>query len=152
MSEPTIPHAYEVAGLRDTGETFIVEILGVQTDAAALMLAQHYADLWQHTVNLCVVPFERTGSEAWTEDQMQVVQQLPPTRRISCEHGSEVPRDRDAALNSAAINLSEGYMLPSFRKGVMPVTKPCKMVKADKQPCERWSVRLSVTPQNIEFG
>ena len=45
-------HAYEVEGLEDTGEVCPVEILGYQTEAEALVLAQRYADMWQVTVNL----------------------------------------------------------------------------------------------------
>lgn len=52
-------HAYEVEGLRDNGETFAVEILG--------------------TVNLLLVPFIHAGSASWSEEQVQLFQQLPPT-------------------------------------------------------------------------
>jgi hypothetical protein len=72
-------HAYEVEGLRDNGETYAVEILGYQTEADALMLAQQCADKWRATVNLLLVPFVHTDSASWSEDQVQLVRQLPPT-------------------------------------------------------------------------
>ena len=73
-------HAYEVEGLRDNGEVYTVEILGCQTVAEALVLAQRYADMWQATVNLNRVPFVDTGSAQWSHEQVEFIQQLPPTR------------------------------------------------------------------------
>ena len=49
--------AYEAVGLRDTGDVYTVEILGRQTQAVAVDLAQRWADRWQATVNLYRVPF-----------------------------------------------------------------------------------------------
>jgi hypothetical protein len=76
-------HPYEVVGLRPNGDGFTVEVLGEQTKDEAKRLAQHYADLWQHTVNLYRVPFLNLGSEVWAEHQMQFIRCVDPqlTRR-----------------------------------------------------------------------
>lgn len=76
-------HAYEVEGLRDNlDEVFAVEILGYQTLEAALLLAQDLADRWQATVNLIRVPFIHTGSASWSDEQVELVQQLLPSRPV----------------------------------------------------------------------
>ena len=74
--------AYEAAGLRDTGDVYTVEILGRQTQAVAVDLAQRWADRWQATVNLYRVPFVSLEGQ-WRDDQMELVQQFLPTRTVS---------------------------------------------------------------------
>jgi hypothetical protein len=76
-------YTYEAVGLRETGDIFTVEILGRQTEAAALQTAQTLADLWEVTVNLYIVPFLRFGSAPWRDDQMELVRQFVPTRAVS---------------------------------------------------------------------
>ena len=75
--------AYEVEGLRDNGEVYAVEILGQQTEANAIMIAQHWADLWRATVNLVRVPYVDTnGSAHWRKDEVHFIQQIPPSRPL----------------------------------------------------------------------
>ena len=71
--------AYEAIGLRDTGDVYTVEILGRQTQAVAIDLAQRWADRWQATVNLYRVPFVSLEGQ-WRDEQMELVQQFLPTR------------------------------------------------------------------------
>jgi hypothetical protein len=71
--------AYEAVGLRDTSDVYTVEILGRQTEAVAVDLAQRWADMWQATVNLYRVPFVTLGGQ-WQHKQMELVQQFVPTR------------------------------------------------------------------------
>jgi len=72
--------AYEVLGLRDNSEVYTIEVLGHCAEAIARELAQSYADRWRHTVALCRVPFVHTESEAWADNQVEVICHLPPTR------------------------------------------------------------------------
>jgi hypothetical protein len=73
-------HAYEAVGLRDRDDVYTVEILGRQTLANAVDLAQRWADSWQATVNLYRVPYVRLEGQ-WQDDQIELVQQfLPPCR------------------------------------------------------------------------
>jgi hypothetical protein len=74
--------AYEAVGLRDTGDVYTVEILGRQTEAVAVDLAQRWADRWQATVNLYRVPYVRLEGQ-WRDDQIKLVQQFVPTRAES---------------------------------------------------------------------
>ena len=74
--------AYEAVGLRDTGDVYTVEVLGRQTLADAVDLAQRWAERWQATVNLYRVPFV-SYEKQWRVEQMELVQQLLPTRQVS---------------------------------------------------------------------
>ena len=75
----TAKRAYEIEGLRADGSTYTVEILGEhESDAAAGELAQHYADLWQHAVNLYRAPFVHIGSAAWQESETEFVRRYEP--------------------------------------------------------------------------
>jgi hypothetical protein len=74
--------AYEAVGLRDIGDVYTVEILGRQTQAVAVDLAQRWADRWQATVNLYRVPFVSLEGQ-WRDEQMELVEQFLPTRTIS---------------------------------------------------------------------
>jgi hypothetical protein len=74
--------AYEAAGLRDNGDVYTVEVLGRQTLADAIDLAQRWADRWQATVNLYRVPFVSLEGQ-WQDEQMEVVRQFLPTRILS---------------------------------------------------------------------
>jgi hypothetical protein len=74
--------AYEVVGLRDTGDVYAVEVLGQQTQAFAADLAQQWADKWQAPVNLYRVPFVSLGHQ-WRPEQMELMQQFLPTRQIN---------------------------------------------------------------------
>jgi hypothetical protein len=74
--------AYEVVGLRDTGDVYVVEVLGQQTQSFAADLAQQWADKWQVAVNLYRVPFVSVGKQ-WRDEQMELVQQFLPTRYVS---------------------------------------------------------------------
>jgi hypothetical protein len=74
--------AYEAIGLRDTGDVYTVEILGRQTQAVAIDLAQRWADRWQATVSLYRVPFVSLEGQ-WRDEQMELVQQFLPTRTTS---------------------------------------------------------------------
>jgi hypothetical protein len=54
--------AYEAVGLRDTGDVYTVEILGRPTRAAAIDLAQRWAEMSQATtsssrcqINVCCI-------------------------------------------------------------------------------------------------
>jgi hypothetical protein len=71
--------AYEAAGLRDTGDAYTVAILGRQTEAIAVDLAQRWADMWQATVNLYRVPFVTLAGQ-WRDEQIELVRQFVPTR------------------------------------------------------------------------
>jgi hypothetical protein len=74
--------AYEVVGLRDNGDVYAVEVLGLQTQSFAADLAQQWADRWKATVNLYRVPFVSRGKQ-WRPEQMELVQQFLPTRTVS---------------------------------------------------------------------
>lgn len=74
------PLAYELWGLRPNGEVYTVEVLGERSETEAAELAQHYADLWQATVNLNLVPRFRIASAMWRDDEMVLVKQFVPTR------------------------------------------------------------------------
>jgi hypothetical protein len=71
--------AYEAIGLHATGDVYTVEILGRQPQAAAVDLAQRWADMWQAPVNLYRVPFVSLEGQ-WRDEQMGLVQQFVPTR------------------------------------------------------------------------
>lgn len=72
--------AYEALGLRPDGSTYTVEVLECQSEDEARGLAQHYADLWRHTVALYRVPFVNTGSDPWPAEQMHFICRTEPTR------------------------------------------------------------------------
>ena len=74
--------AYEAVGLRDNGDVYAIQVLGQQTQSFAADLAQELADKWQVTVNLYRVPFV-SHEKQWRVEQMELVQQLLPTRRVS---------------------------------------------------------------------
>jgi hypothetical protein len=60
----------------------LIEVLGQQTRSFAADLAQELADRWQVIVNLYRVPFV-SHEKQWRVEQMELVQQLLPTRRVS---------------------------------------------------------------------
>jgi len=64
---------YEAYGIRPDGGSFTVEILGHQTEAAAIALARHYAGLWHSAVDLYRVPFINTSSAPWAADELHFV-------------------------------------------------------------------------------
>jgi hypothetical protein len=74
--------AYEAVGLRDNGDVYAVEVLGLQTQSFAADLAQQWADRWKATVNLYRVPFVSHGKQ-WRPEQMKLVQQFLPTRYVN---------------------------------------------------------------------
>ena len=74
--------AYEAVGLRDTGDVYMVEVLGRQPQTAAVDLAQRWAHMWQAPVNLYRVPFVSLEAQ-WRDEQMALVQQFVPTRTVS---------------------------------------------------------------------
>jgi hypothetical protein len=74
--------AYEAVGLRDNGDVYAIQVLGQQTKSFATDLAQELADRWQVTVNLYRVPFV-SHEKQWRVEQMELVQQLLPTRSVS---------------------------------------------------------------------
>jgi hypothetical protein len=73
----TEKHPYEAYGIRPGG-SFAAEILGRQTEADAIALARHYAELWRSVVNLYRVPFINTGNAPWAADELHFVCRVPP--------------------------------------------------------------------------
>jgi hypothetical protein len=68
-------------GLRDDDSVYTVEILGYQTEAHALELAQQCADRWGGAkVNLIRVPFVHTSSAPWSDEQEIFIRQILPVR------------------------------------------------------------------------
>jgi integrase len=57
-------YAYEAVGLRDNGDVYAVEVLGLQTQSFAADLAQELAARWHVTVNLYRIPFVSERREA----------------------------------------------------------------------------------------
>ena len=74
--------AYEAVGLRGNGDIYAIQALGQQTQSFAADLTQELADKWQVTVNLYRVPFV-SYEKQWRVEQMELVQQFLPTRRVS---------------------------------------------------------------------
>ena len=69
---------YEIEGLRADGSSYTIEVLGEQTEAEARRLAQHYASLWQHRVNVFRVPSVYEGSRGWLETEKQLICTIEP--------------------------------------------------------------------------
>ena len=72
--------AYEVFGLRENGQVYTVEVLGLEMEASAREFAQVYANQWQSTVRLYRVPFVNISSKSWSATDLELVDEMLPTR------------------------------------------------------------------------